>query len=206
MENIIKDHSHFYWKHLFRRIGTNINCRYHMGEALQTNALIRQIIELAVDKYATNGRRSDICTTRECKTDEILGGKFAAAAELYPSEGFTFAGHAKQVEESDQWVLRDFTTKDFLDAFRIEGIAHNLWRLGAMRRAISKVGTVTFKPDGSVKYNQSKDEKFLIKSIDSRFGTNSLPLGVILPDADPEADVSIAVSYTHLTLPTTPYV
>ena len=66
LQQILEKHSHFYWKHLFRRIGVNISSGYHKSGSLATNKLVRDIVELGVDKYAPSELGHDICGSLDC--------------------------------------------------------------------------------------------------------------------------------------------
>ena len=63
MEPILRQHSVYFWLHLYRRIGVSLSPDHDKKTDLSTVLLVREIVEVAITKFGRLDRTGDISVT-----------------------------------------------------------------------------------------------------------------------------------------------
>jgi hypothetical protein len=166
MAGVIKRHSVFFWIHLYRRIGVSLFPHLPSKTDATTTVLVRHIMECAFLKYGSLTNCEDVRDASKVEQCAVLGGWYKKSLDVLKKE----AG-GKLPEEyfrlPSQLVLVQFDENDFIDVFRLEGLAYEYWRATAKLRAIGK-GVPIRVTDGDVFEERTDAVAELIARHDAR--------------------------------------
>jgi hypothetical protein len=166
-------HSIFYWLSLLRRTRPGLIAPYEDKTDPNTAALVRRIQELAIRKYGSLDRADDVRLSIEVGRAEILGGMF----ESYMLDAFgadTTEAMYRGLRASPQWVIVEFSLREYFTIPRLEGLAYEYWQASAAMRTIGK-GASTLYRDGESWFDYvdvPKEMLRLIKSYDERIASH----------------------------------
>lgn len=171
MADTLRRHSVFFWLHMYRRIGVMLSSRHEDSTDERTVALVRQTTEMAIFKFGSlTTPVTDIARSDRINPDRILGGWMRRAVKSLnisrPSR--SYRALAALMKDNPQLVLTDFSEEDFVGIHRVEGLAYQYWRAGALLRSIGKGRAIEISDDGNWRYDQDLKSTFLIESIDRR--------------------------------------
>ena len=84
------------------------------------------------------------------KPDLILGGFMRAGLKALFKTRFTktYRHYPGVMRAASQWVIKDFTEEDFVNIYRVEGLAYQYWRATALLRALGKGARITVRAGG----------------------------------------------------------
>jgi hypothetical protein len=149
METILQRHTHYYWVHLYRRIGVGLHPALDNSRDARTAGLVRNITEAAFVRYASlSTERRDIQHISEVAIQDIAGGFLLRNLERVSENAGAGRDSAvsflvDQFKKSNQWVLVDFAEEEFVDIYRLEAIAYEYWLATAWMRRIGKGGSIS---------------------------------------------------------------
>jgi hypothetical protein len=167
LNNILRNHSVFYWLHLYRRIGVFLSPDHGDKTDANTVALVRHIAELGISKYGNLERADDVALSSKIHFKDVLGGhykrlwtKWVGAAEA--------KARFHDLAQSTQWVLVDFCLKDLFAVYGVEGLSYEYWRVTALMRAIGKGARIRLIDEDWPTYPSVGPFANLIASYDDR--------------------------------------
>lgn len=173
MQRLLADHSVFYWLSVIRRTLPGLISPYDNKTDAHTSALVRRIEELAIRKFGRLDKTGDVCLSNTLRYGEILGGHYARVlGSRYGEQAPDI--HARMLA-SPQWVLKDFSLREFIAIVRLEGLAYEYWHAMASMRTIGKGSSVRYQSgERWTEYtDEPKDMDFLISSYDERLAHQS---------------------------------
>jgi hypothetical protein len=200
---LLRSRSVFFWLHVYRRIGVMLS-RDEEGEFDPRSVwLVRQIVELAIFKYGRASDAAEIVLSNRVNPDRILGGYMRDGARaIAPSQPSKFyRKFVHQVQSQPQWVIKDFAEEDFINIYRVEGLAVQYWRLTALMRCLGKGVPTRFNDDGTWAYCWDDDLALLIRSIDGRTASNSSSESLLGTWADGQFPSDMRNTTSHLLHP-----
>lgn len=170
LKSILERHSAFYWLHLYRRTGCYLNRLKGEQDDAITVWLVREILELAIQKYSRLQEQNDFGSVQEYPLGKVLGGWMEKGAEFYATLNADFECRIflDRHKTFEQVVLIDFDENDYIDIFRAQAYAYEYWRITALLRASGKGASVEVIKDGSWQYCVPADFWWLVESFDSR--------------------------------------
>ena len=187
IRKIVEKHSHYYWLHLYRRIGVGLHSSLVDSGDKVTVHLVRNIMENAFTKYAgIEGRVDDMALSTEVPLEDVAGGLLLRALQNSSDQANDRTRAIKLFSESlaraRRWVMLDFGATDYVNVYRLEALAHEYWLTTARMRRVGKGGILSVDEVGDV--HSAHDENFesLIRSYDARiedgrFDTSSIGAG-----------------------------
>jgi hypothetical protein len=168
----IKQHSVFFWMHLYRRIGVGLHLGVESKRDANTIALVRLIVEASIQKYGRLDEISDVGLSGKIGWDQVLGGLFQQTwTEMLGSHGYD--NYIRLLTEG-QWVLVKFGASDLVTIYAIEGLAYQYWRCTAALRAVSKGSQLIVGSQGQMQHVESRSLGDLIDSYDRRIQRPSI--------------------------------
>ena len=200
---LLRSRSVFFWLHVYRRIGVMLS-RDDEGEFdPRTVWLVRQIVELAIFKHGRASDATEIVLSTRVNPDHILGGYMRDGARaIAPSQPSKFyRKFVQQLKSRAQWVIKDFAEEDFINIYRVEGLAVQYWRLTALMRCVGKGVPARFNEDGTWDYCWGDDLASLIHSIDERTARNSSSESLLGTWADGQFPSGMQTTTSHLLHP-----
>lgn len=171
MQKIVSRRSVAYWLHLYRRIGVFLSPEHEDKTDHVTLALVRQIAELAIQKHGVRTALGEFGLSNALSPDVILGGWMKKGLKGLGSKETSgenlFRKYAALLRRSPpNWVIRDFSKRDFIDIYAIEGAAYQYWRLTALLRSLGKGAKMIVDEAGDWAYVPNETLNRLIFSID----------------------------------------
>ena len=166
----------FFWIHLYRRIGVKLHPEHEEKTDPRTTFLVRNILELAIIKFGRLDRPNDVRLSNHITAEKILGGYFRQGLKrMFPTRfSRMLLSFKKSFRERPQWVIGDFSDKDFTGIYRAEGLAYQYWRTTALMRGLGKGCQMILDDAGDWRIAASRELCELIESIDAR--TEESPL------------------------------
>ncbi|MET3596547.1 hypothetical protein ABID26_005966 [Mesorhizobium shonense] len=208
MRAIIQRRSVAYWLHLYRRIGVYLSPKHESKTDEITLGLVRQIAELAIQKHGLLSAPREFGRSDELGANLILGGWMKKGLKSLGGDGRSgetiFRRYASLARKNPTWVIRDFSKRDFVDIYAIEGAAYQYWRLTALLRSLGKGARIVVSSEGDWDYTPNRKLSELIESIDrraSKSGSFSSLLGIwidsetLRPARDSEDPLTDAVFF-----------
>ena len=172
IQDIVKRHSLFYWIHLYRRIGVYLHPGHSPNVDANTLLLVRDILECAFIRFASLTKIGDVQYSLNMSPTKILGGQYLRRRN----------GVLRKLSRSDrqaipmtlpaQWVITEFSSDDYVDIYRLEGLAYEYWWVTALMRALGK-GAVLSIRGGHVHQRCSSELLNLLASYDRRIWQNN---------------------------------
>jgi hypothetical protein len=182
IQHIVQQHTHYFWLHLYRRIGIGLHPDLNKARDARTISLVRGILEAAFVRYASlDATKQDIRQTSDINVAQIAGGYFHRYIEKHrearPSDGRMLDKLVADLMASNQWVLADFTINDFVDVFHLEALSYEYWLTTARMRRVGKGGALLVSPfDEVARGDQSDELGALFQSYDRR--TDKVPFAM----------------------------
>jgi hypothetical protein len=174
MKEVLQRRSVAFWLHLYRRIGAFLHPQHEDRMDDRTVALVRQVVEAAICKCARADSAVEFALTSHINIKKVLGGLLLQAIKETQQRAFVASkSFERLLKSAPQWVLRDFTSDDFIGIYFIEGLAYQYWRTVALLRSLGKGAAVEFSADGDWNYHTTPEFDSLIVSVDKR--TDDLP-------------------------------
>jgi hypothetical protein len=172
MRTIISRRSVAYWLHLYRRIGVYLSPDHEDKTDHVTVALVRQIGELAIQKHGLLTGHEEFALSDKLSPDQILGGWMKKGLKSLGGNGVSgervFREYSIILKNKPNWVIRDFSKKDFLDIYALEGAAYQYWRVTALLRSLGKGAEIVVDETGDWDYVPNLALTKLIVSVDKR--------------------------------------
>jgi len=142
MRNLASRRSVAYWLHIYRRIGVFLSPDHEDKTDGVTTGLVRQIAELAIQKHGLRAAKKEFGLSDKLGPDLILGGWMKKGLKSLGGNGksgeLIFREYSTILKSHSEWVIRDFSKRDFIDIYAIEGAAYQYWRLTALLRSLGK--------------------------------------------------------------------
>jgi hypothetical protein len=178
-----------YWLHFCRRLSPG-PIGYNKSPA--TIGLTRSILEAAFQKYGQILPCNKIGFSDIVGVSKIFGGLLMA--KDYEME-------RKLIESSpSQLVLTDFTYHDLDSFYRNEQLAYEIWKCGAVLRAIYKGSTLLVDNSHEEIFfdDRTEDLDFLLMNYDDRHGTGCCTAtGIVYDELDEEGNKGITLVPTY---------
>lgn len=122
-----------YWLHIYRRIGVFLSPEHEDKTDPVTVGLVRQIAELAIQKHALRTGRNEFGLSNRLSPDLILGGWMKKGLKSLGGDGIggerIFREYSATPKSISNWMIRDFSKRDFIDIYALEGVAYQYWRI-----------------------------------------------------------------------------
>lgn len=162
-----------YWLHFYRRLWPG-----PIGENRQpaTIMLTRAVLEAAIQKYAKRTPCNRIGVSHEVPLPDILNGLL-----LNPD----FAYERNHVQQFNQLILTHVGPAELLELYEVEKLAYEVWRCGAVLRAIGK--GAPFVVDGPPYFyrdDRSDDLDWLFQNYDTRLRNDGVSATGVVYDSD----------------------
>lgn len=199
MQKLISVRSVAYWTHLYRRLGVMLSPEHESNTDPTTVGLVRQIAELAIQKFGALEIDGEFGRTDRLSPDRILGGWMRRGFKYLKDGNSQYRADCQSLRSNPTWVIRSFSKKDLVSLYAIEGLAYQYWRLTALMRSLGKGSKITILPNGDWEYVDFADFEELILSVDRRSqGVNSFSslIGIwidqrtVLASSDRDIEVS----------------
>jgi hypothetical protein len=172
MRILVSRRSVAYWLHIYRRIGVFLSPDHEDKTDYITVALVRQIAELAIQKHGLRAAPKELGLSDKLSPNLILGGWMKKGLKSLRGNGESgeriFRQYSTMLKNSSNWVIRDFSKKDFINIYALEGAAYQYWRLTALLRSLGKGARITVNETGDWDYVPNDVLTQLIVSIDKR--------------------------------------
>ncbi len=172
MRNLVSMRSVAYWLHIYRRIGVFLSPEHEDKTDHTTVGLVRQIAELAIQKHGLRAAPKEFGLSDKLGPDLILGGWMKKGLKSLGRDGksgeIIFRKYSAALRNKSDWVIRDFSKKDFIDIYALEGAAYQYWRLTALLRSLGKDARIIVDETGDWDYVPNHALSQLIVSIDKR--------------------------------------
>jgi hypothetical protein len=172
MRNLVSRRSVAYWLHIYRRIGVYLSPEHEDKTDHVTVGLVRQIGELAIQKHGLRMGYKEFGLSDKLGPDRILGGWMKKGLKSLGGDGIggeqIFREYSAMLKNNPTWVIRDFSKRDFLDIYALEGAAYQYWRLTALLRSLGKGARIIVDETGDWDYVPNHALTQLIVSIDKR--------------------------------------
>ncbi|MQW67852.1 hypothetical protein GHK50_29905 [Sinorhizobium medicae] len=172
MRTLISGRSVAYWLHIYRRIGVFLSPGHEDKTDHITLGLVRQIAELAIQKHGLRSASKEFGLSDKLGPDLVLGGWMKKGFKSLGGKGQSgeriYRRYSEHLRSISNWVIRDFSKKDFINIYAIEGAAYQYWRLTALLRSLGKGATITVNDSGDWDYVPNYTLSKLIVSIDKR--------------------------------------
>lgn len=214
MRMIASRRSIAYWLHIYRRIGVFLSPEHEDKTDHITLGLVRQIAELAIQKHGLHAGTREFGLSNVLSPNVILGGWMRKGLKSLGNEGTSgesiFRNYSAVLRRGPpELVIRDFSKRDLIDVYALEGIAYQYWRLTALLRSLGKGAKIILDETGDWNYVPNSALNKLIESIDKRNergGSISSLLGVWIDrktimdwdgsaNADEELDIVLCPVY-----------
>jgi hypothetical protein len=172
MRNLVSRRSVAYWLHIYRRIGVFLSPDHEDKTDEITVGLVRQIAELAIQKYGLRTAPKEFGLSNRLGPDLILGGWMKKGLKNLGGNGksgeIIFRKYSTLLKSNSEWVIRDFSKRDFIDIYALEGAAYQYWRLTALLRSLGMGARIIVDETGDWSYVPNLALTELIVSIDKR--------------------------------------
>ena len=172
MRTLVYRRSAAYWLHIYRRIGVYLSPEHEDKTDHVTVGLVRQIAELAIQKHGQRTGHKEFGLSDKLGPDLVLGGWMKKGLKSLGGSGVSgeriFREYSAMLKKKSNWVIRDFSKKDFLDIYALEGAAYQYWRITALLRSLGKGARITVDETGDWDYVPNHALTQLIVSIDER--------------------------------------
>jgi hypothetical protein len=172
MRNLVSMRSVAYWLHIYRRIGVFLSPDHEDKTDHTTVGLVRQIAELAIQKHGLRAAPKEFGLSDKLGPDLILGGWMKKGLKSLGRNGksgeIIFRKYSAALRNKSEWVIRDFSKKDFINIYALEGAAYQYWRLTALLRSLGKDARIIVDETGDWDYVPNHALSQLIVSIDKR--------------------------------------
>lgn len=173
MRTIASRRSVAYWLHIYRRIGVFLSPEHEDKTDHITLGLVRQICELAIQKHGLRAASGEFGLSNALSPNVILGGWMKKGLKGFGKKELSgenlFRNYAAVLRRSPpEWVIRDFSKRDFIDIYALEGAAYQYWRLTALLRSLGKGAKIILDETGDWDYVPNQTLNRLIVSIDKR--------------------------------------
>jgi hypothetical protein len=185
MRKIASRRSVAYWLHIYRRIGVFLSPEHESKTDHITIGLVRQIAEMAMQKYGLQNTKKEFGRSDQLSPNLILGGWMKRGLKSLGGKGkngeLFFQKCAALLRSNPSWVIRDFSKRDFIDVYALEGAAYQYWRITALLRSLGKGEKIIMDATGDWNYVPDPVMRSLIISIDKRnekYGPFSSLIGV----------------------------
>lgn len=184
IDSIVKRHSCYFWIHLYRRIGVGLHHSYKSKTDAHTTALVRDIVETAfVRGGLLPSEPTDIRLSQEVDLGDVLGGLYREVWLGILKDSDRLNEVFSDLRKTNQWVLTDFSERDFVDVVRIEALAYEYWLTTARMRAVGKGSQLEVSRDGTPHSRRGDELEKLLEHYDRRI------------ESQPFATSNIAVSF-----------
>jgi hypothetical protein len=171
---ILRRHSLQFWLHTYRRIRPMLAPGYESKTDPMTTLLVRDHVECAITKYGLMSPVRDIRRSSGVAVSSILGGRFERDLKALVRDRNQRDHFIRRVIDGDEIVLIDFKSADFVDIYRVEGLAYEFWRTTALLRALGKGDCLTFDSNGDWVHMPNEELDELIISYDSRINNEEV--------------------------------
>jgi len=172
MKNVVSGRSVAYWLHIYRRIGVFLSPGHEDKTDHITLGLVRQIAELAIQKHGLCTASREFGFSDKLSANLILGGWMKKGLKSLGSKEKTgariFREYSALLKQQSTWVIRDFSKRDFINIYALEGAAYQYWRLTALLRSLGKGARIIIDETGDWNYVPNHRLTQLIQSIDKR--------------------------------------
>lgn len=172
MRTIASRRSVAYWLHIYRRIGVFLSPEHEDKTDHITLGLVRQIVELAIQKHGLRAAPGEFGLSDALGPNVILGGWMKKGLKSLGNKGKSgenlYRNYAAMLRRNSEWVIRDFSKRDIIDIYALEGAAYQYWRLTALLRSLGKGAKIIVDETGDWQYVPNSTLNRLIVSIDER--------------------------------------
>ncbi len=172
MRTIASRRSVAYWLHIYRRIGVFLSPEHESKTDHTTVGLVRQIVELAIQKHGLSSASGEFGFSDMLSPEIILGGWMKKGLKSLGNKKMSgeqlFRRYAAILRSNPTWVIRDFSKRDLIDIYALEGAAYQYWRLTALLRSLGKGAKIILDETGDWHYVPDPALNRLIVSIDKR--------------------------------------
>jgi hypothetical protein len=199
---IVRTHTHYYWVHLYRRIGLGLHWALDNISDPRTLGLVRSIMEVAFVKYAAPDEQlRDIAHVSTIAIEDIAGGLFYRELVRAIQDRRVLRQVAAEFRNSNQYVMAQFSVRDYVNIYLLEALAYEYWLVTARMRRVGKGGSIVVSEDGNIYGGDAGGDDFewLVRNYDSR--TDRIPfeasaLGVTFRNSVAVEDIqAIAACY-----------
>jgi hypothetical protein len=166
--DVLCRHSAAFWIHIYRRISPRLSPDHDSKTDRNTIALVRDHVECAIAKYGKLTGRRDLRRASDVSPAGILGGRFINDIRRFFHDKERSDSFVRNVASSDQVVLFEFESRDFLAMYAVEGLAYEYWRAMARLRSLGKGDSLSVQQDGHLAYDPNPALSHLISSYDTR--------------------------------------
>jgi hypothetical protein len=167
MRNLVSRRSVAYWLHIYRRIGVFLSPDHEDKTDHITVGLVRQIAELAVQKHGLRAAPNEFGLSHKLRPNLILGGWMKKGLKSLGGERI-FREYSTILKANANWVIRDFSKRDFINIYALEGASYQYWRLTALLRSRGKGARIIVDDTGDWDYVPDLALNKLIVSVDKR--------------------------------------
>lgn len=172
MRSLISGRSVAYWLHIYRRIGVFLSPEHEDKTDHITTGLVRQIAELAIQKHGLRVAPQEFGLTDKLGPDVILGGWMKKGLKSLGTKEQSgeriYREYSRHLRKISNWVIRDFSKKDFTNIYAIEGASYQYWKLTALLRSLGKGAKIIVNETGDWNYAPNYTLNQLLVSIDTR--------------------------------------
>lgn len=149
---IVARHSHYYWLHLYRRIGVGLHDALDNSRDARTTELVRNTLEKAFVRYGQlDDSRQDVALASEIPFEAVAGGLLLRGIDRATTATVARDAFIEAFRSTNQWVLVHFGPDDYVDIFRLEALAYEYWLTTARMRRVGKGGAIEVPVDGDVR-------------------------------------------------------
>jgi hypothetical protein len=171
---ILRKRSLQFWLHLYRRISPMLAPGHESKTDSMTALLVRDHVECAIAKHGLLSAANDLRRSSSVSASAILGGRFERDVKSFVRDPVQSRRFVRSVIAQDQIVLVKFKSSDFVDMYRVEGLAYEFWLTTAQLRAIGKGDRLRADAAGEWIHLENPDLDVLIESYDLRIGSVDL--------------------------------
>ena len=182
----LKTHSVYYWLYLYRRIKPVLSPRHDNLTDARTTLLVRQIVELAIYKFAALNR-FELSKRSKVNFSKQWGGYLKLIVDQMGEDRVAITSMLNSEAEPDTLIPVEFRPADYRSIYASEGLAYEYWLCTARLRSIGKGMKLWFDPaTGAFAYEDAKVTTEAIERFDARLkGVSFFPtlVGIVTPDS-----------------------
>lgn len=165
-------HTHYFWVHLYRRVGLGLHPNLDNSKSPRTLSLVRNIMEVAFTRYGLlDHERGDMGHASTLELSDVAGGLLEKkVVKLLGKGSAKLSRFEEHFRTSNNWVLRDFTIEDYVRIYKLEALAYEYWLTTARLRRVGKGCSIIVGDDGDVRIGDAggDDLEWLIQHYDTQ--------------------------------------
>lgn len=168
---LVRPHTHYYWVHLYRRIGLGLHWAFDNICDPRTLGLVRSIMEVAFVKHAAlDDHMRDLVHVSKIAIEDIAGGLFYRELARAVQNRHILQQVAQEFRNGNQYVMSQFCTRDYVNIYTLEALAYEYWLVTARMRRVGKGGSIIVSEDGNIYGGDAGGDDFewLVRNYDSR--------------------------------------